>query len=108
MTNLANQFTEIVRGNPNKTAIFWDGSEYSFGHAYSVAKCLSNRLKGQFELQSGDRVALWLKNCPDVKVLRMEFSIVQNALTPCGIIENLFRSAPPVHSSHLRKICWFY
>ena len=65
MTNLANQFTEIVRANPNKTAIFWDGSEYSFGYAYSVAKCLSNRLKDQFELQSGDRVALWLKNCPE-------------------------------------------
>ena len=65
MTNLANQFTEIVRTNPNKTAIFWGESEFSFGHAHSVAKCLANRLKDQFELQSGDRVALWLKNCPE-------------------------------------------
>ena len=65
MTNLANQFTEIVRTNPNKTAIFWGESEFSFGHAHSAAKCLANRLKDQFELQSGDRVALWLKNCPE-------------------------------------------
>ena len=65
MTNLANQFTEIVRNNPNKTAIFWDKTEFSFSHAHSVAKCLANRLKDQCDLQSGDRVALWLKNCPE-------------------------------------------
>ena len=65
MINLANQFTEIVRNNPNKTAIFWDETEFSFSHAHSVAKCLANRLKDQCDLQSGDRVALWLKNCPE-------------------------------------------
>ena len=65
MTNLANQFTEIVRNNPDKTAIFWDKTEFSFSHAHSVAKCLANRLKDQCDLQSGDRVALWLKNCPE-------------------------------------------
>ncbi|MEC7882363.1 MAG: long-chain fatty acid--CoA ligase [Verrucomicrobiota bacterium] len=65
MTNLANQFTEISAINANKTAVFWGENEITFGQAYSVSNCLANRLKDQFELKSGDRVALWLKNCPE-------------------------------------------
>ena len=65
MNNLANQFTEVTKENSNKTAIFWGGDEFSFDHAYSIAKCLAKRLKVEFELQPGDRVALWLKNCPE-------------------------------------------
>mgnify|MGYP003314880741 FL=1 len=33
--------------------------------AHSIAECLAKRLKVEFELQPGDRVALWLKNCPE-------------------------------------------
>ena len=65
MNNLANQFTEVTKENFNKTAIFWGGDEFSFDHAHSIAKCLAKRLKVEFELQPGDRVALWLKNCPE-------------------------------------------
>ena len=65
MNNLANQFTEVTKENSNKTAIFWGGDEFSFDHAHSIAKCLAKRLKVEFELQPGDRVALWLKNCPE-------------------------------------------
>ena len=65
MNNLANQFTEVTKENSNKTAIFWGEDEFSFDHAHSIAKCLAKRLKVEFELQPGDRVALWLKNCPE-------------------------------------------
>ena len=65
MNNLANQFTEVTKENSNKTAIFWGGDEFSFDHAHSIARCLAKRLKVEFELQPGDRVALWLKNCPE-------------------------------------------
>ena len=65
MNNLANQFTEVTKENSNKTAIFWGGDEFSFDHAHSIAECLAKRLKDEFELQPGDRVALWLKNCPE-------------------------------------------
>ena len=65
MNNLANQFTEVTKENSNKTAIFWGRDEFSFDHAHSIAKCLAKRLKVEFELQPGDRVALWLKNCPE-------------------------------------------
>ena len=65
MNNLANQFTEVTKENSNKTAIFWGGDEFSFDHAHSIAECLAKRLKVEFELQPGDRVALWLKNCPE-------------------------------------------
>ena len=65
MNNLANQFTEVTKENSNKTAIFWGEDKFSFDHAHSIAKCLAKRLKVEFELQPGDRVALWLKNCPE-------------------------------------------
>ena len=65
MNNLANQFIEVTKENSNKTAIFWGRDEFSFDHAHSIAKCLAKRLKIEFELQPGDRVALWLKNCPE-------------------------------------------
>ena len=65
MNNLANQFTEVTKENSNKTAIFWGEDEFSFDHAHSIAECLAKRLKVEFELQPGDRVALWLKNCPE-------------------------------------------
>ncbi len=65
MTNLANQFTEIAQKNPNKTAIFWNESQYSFSQAHALARRLAKRLREDFDLQPGDRVGLWLKNCPE-------------------------------------------
>ena len=36
-----------------------------FGKAHALAGGLARRLKDEFGLQPGDRVGLWLKNCPE-------------------------------------------
>ena len=65
MSNLANTFTETATANADKTAIFWGNEHHTFGQAYALAGGLAKRLKGEFGLQPGDRVGLWLKNCPE-------------------------------------------
>ena len=65
MKNLANQFTATATQNREKTAIFWGDQEYTFGKAHALAGGLARRLKDEFGLQPGDRVGLWLKNCPE-------------------------------------------
>lgn len=64
-TNLGDQFTKIARQNPEKTAVFWGDLAYSFGQSHSLTKRFANRLREEQKLQPGDRVALWLKNCPE-------------------------------------------
>ncbi len=65
MKNIANQFSEIAAKNSEKTAIYWGEEQYSFGQAYAIAGRLSKRLREEYDLKSGDRVGLWLKNCPE-------------------------------------------
>ena len=65
MTNLPSQFTGIALKNPEKTAVFWGGTTYTFGRAHGLAKRLAKRLREEHGLQPGDRVGLWLKNCPE-------------------------------------------
>ena len=65
MKNLANQFTATATQNREKAAIFWGDQEYTFGKAHALAGGLARRLKDEFGLQPGDRVGLWLKNCPE-------------------------------------------
>jgi len=65
MKNLANQFTATATQNREKTAIYWGDQEYTFGKTHALAGGLARRLKVEFDLQPGDRVGLWLKNCPE-------------------------------------------
>jgi long-chain acyl-CoA synthetase len=65
MSNLANTFTENAAANADKTAIFWGDEQVTFGQAHTIAVGLAKRLKEEFGLKPGDRVGLWLKNCPE-------------------------------------------
>ena len=65
MTNLPSQFTGIAQKNHEKPAVFWGETTYSFGQAHCLAKRLAKRIREEHGLQPGDRVGLWLKNCPE-------------------------------------------
>ncbi|HJO09543.1 MAG TPA: AMP-binding protein, partial [Verrucomicrobiota bacterium] len=65
MNNLANQFTKTTAENLEKTAVFWGGEQYTFRQAHAIASGLAKRLKEEHGVQPGDRVGLWLKNCPE-------------------------------------------
>jgi long-chain acyl-CoA synthetase len=63
--NLAAAFAASARANAAKTAVFWGEEEHTYGTLGHQAAWLSRRLAAEFAVKPGDRVALWLKNCPE-------------------------------------------
>ena len=54
-----------MRRLPDKTALFWGESEISFATLWRQTCHISETLRQRFGVKPGDRVALWLKNCPE-------------------------------------------
>ncbi len=63
--NLAGAFAESVRQRPRKIALFWGESEFSYAELWRQSRVVSGHLEQQFGVKPGDRVGLWLKNCPE-------------------------------------------
>jgi long-chain acyl-CoA synthetase len=63
--NLAGAFAESVRLRPHKIALFWGEREYAYAELWRLSAFISERLRQDFGVKSGDRVGLWLKNCPE-------------------------------------------
>jgi long-chain acyl-CoA synthetase len=63
--NLAAAFAHSVKKQGQKTALFWGECEYSFERLWRQSLHVSERLRGEFSVKPGDRVGLWLKNCPE-------------------------------------------
>jgi len=63
--NLAGAFAESVRKQPQKIALFWGEREYAYAELWRQSVGVSDRLREQFGVKPGDRVGLWLKNCPE-------------------------------------------
>jgi long-chain acyl-CoA synthetase len=62
--NLATAFEVSVGKHTEKIALFWGEREYSYAELWDHTCSISNQLKSQFGVEPGDRVGLWLKNCP--------------------------------------------
>jgi len=63
--NLARTFEKTAQRDPNKTALFWGGSQFSYGDLWSRSLGVAGRLRLEFGVRAGDRVGIWLKNCPE-------------------------------------------
>jgi long-chain acyl-CoA synthetase len=63
--NLALALEKSAQRDPAKTALFWGGSEFSYGTLWSQSLGVAGRLRSEFGVRAGDRVGLWLKNCPE-------------------------------------------
>jgi len=62
--NLAAAFITSAGQDPGKTALFWGDQELSYGGLSSQANRLAGHLP-HLGVNPGDRVGLWLKNCPE-------------------------------------------
>ncbi len=62
--NLASAFAAVVTKQPEKTALFWGEQQFTYAVLWDQALGVAGRLRREFGLQPGDRVGLWLKNCP--------------------------------------------
>src|SRR2546423_4631205 len=63
--DLATAFEQSARGHAHKAALFWGEREYSFEELWAQSLAVSRQLGEEFRVKKGDRVGLWLKNCPE-------------------------------------------
>jgi acyl-CoA synthetase (AMP-forming)/AMP-acid ligase II len=63
--NLARALAKSVHQHPDKSALFWGGSQFSYREIWSQSLAVAHQLRGQFGVRAGDRVGLWLKNRPE-------------------------------------------
>ena len=62
--NLAGAFAQSAKRHADKTALFWGDRTYTYNELWTQSLFVAGVLRHQFGVQPGDRVALWLKNCP--------------------------------------------
>jgi long-chain acyl-CoA synthetase len=62
--NLALAFARSAQKHEDRTAMFWGDQQFSYGTLLAQTRSLAAHLQKEFGVQQGDRVALWLKNCP--------------------------------------------
>ncbi len=63
--NLATAFCVSARKHAPKPAIFWGERQFPYELLWQQTERLTNHLRAHCGLRPGDRVALWLKNCPE-------------------------------------------
>jgi long-chain acyl-CoA synthetase len=63
--NLALAFEQSAQRDLTKTALFWGDAQFSYGQFQAQTLGVARRLRTQFGVQRGDRVGIWLKNCPE-------------------------------------------
>lgn len=63
--NLASAFADSIQKRPNKTALYWGEREYSYAELGSQTEAVADHLEHEFGVKPGDRVGIWLKNCPE-------------------------------------------
>ncbi len=62
--NLADAFAASARLDLNKPALFWGEEEFSYGQLLVQTLWVAEQLRVKFKIQPGDRIGIWLKNCP--------------------------------------------
>src|SRR6185436_15044912 len=63
--NLASEFAACAERNARKPAIFWGDQEHHYALLHAQAIQLGAILRDHLNVRPGDRVGLWLRNCPE-------------------------------------------
>jgi long-chain acyl-CoA synthetase len=63
--NLATAFAETISRHVTKTALIYGDRKYSYSELAALSSWTAARLQREFRVRPGDRVGVWLKNCPE-------------------------------------------
>ena len=63
--NLATKFAESALQNAEKIALYWGERTYAYAELSSQCCFIAKVLRQKFGVKPGDRVGLWLTNCPE-------------------------------------------
>lgn len=88
--NLATAFLNCTQKNPKKTAIYWGEREIPFAELLAQSQKVGAHLKNHFGVKAGDRVAIWLKNCPEFPISVFAILLADAVVVP---INNFLKPA---------------
>jgi long-chain acyl-CoA synthetase len=63
--NLATAFRAAADRHPDKVAVYWGEREYAYRELWAETERAAEHLRSRYGLKPGERVGLWLKNCPE-------------------------------------------
>jgi long-chain acyl-CoA synthetase len=63
--NLATAFAASADAQPGKIAVYWGQDEFTYAALRQQADAVGAHLRSHLGVKPGDRVGLWLKNCPE-------------------------------------------
>src|ERR1700683_4636323 len=63
--NLSTAFLDCAQTHEQKIAIYFGDREIFYAELMAQSQKVAAHLKNHFGVQTGDRVAIWLKNCPE-------------------------------------------
>ncbi|NRA39025.1 MAG: AMP-binding protein, partial [Planctomycetes bacterium] len=64
--NLIECFSPSLHGRAEKVALTFDDREFTFGDFNDASTITANALKDRYDIQKGDRIAMFLENCPEL------------------------------------------
>ncbi len=80
--NLATDFSHSAQTHPQKVAIYFGDKQISYGDLLGHAQAVAAHLKNQLGVKPGDRVGIWLKNCPEFIMAVYGILFVDAAVVP--------------------------
>ena len=63
--NLATAFSNCAEKHPAKIALYFGEKEISYANLLAESGAVAAHLQNRLGVKSGDRVGMWLKNCPE-------------------------------------------
>jgi long-chain acyl-CoA synthetase len=63
--NLVTALAQAVETHSAKVALFWGDHEFTYTTLQNQSLAVARQLQTEFQVSPGDRVGLWLKNCPE-------------------------------------------
>ncbi|MSU21235.1 MAG: long-chain fatty acid--CoA ligase [Pedosphaera sp.] len=63
--NLFLAFADSANKRLDKVAMYWGDAQFTYGQVLSQSQAVSRQLVERFGVKPGDRVGIWLKNCPE-------------------------------------------
>jgi long-chain acyl-CoA synthetase len=63
--NLALAFASNAQRHSAKTALFWGESRFSYHDLWVQSLWVTRQLRAEYGVRRGDRVGVWLRNCPE-------------------------------------------
>ncbi len=95
--NLASGFAESARRHAGKPAIFWGEETFSYAQLLEQSLGFAGFLRDSLGVQAGDRVGLWLKNCPEF------VPVLFGVLGAGGVVVPLNNFYKPQEVDHILK-----